>query len=170
MGAGLHRSHPDHRVIVGSWLQPYSGNESVPRPAFNTNQSPITNHQSPIANHQSPITRERFQRRHAHWRPDARIPPYQGAIGVHACSSGAIKPAGMVVVDTVEGAVLDGIEASKIRAEARPSLFLSSDEAIRWALGAGGLLKNEASARISIPMMLWCEPQATNINTLTPML
>jgi hypothetical protein len=26
MGAGLHRSHPDHRVAVGSWLRPYSGN------------------------------------------------------------------------------------------------------------------------------------------------
>jgi hypothetical protein len=26
MGAGHHRSHPDHRVVVGSWIRPYSGN------------------------------------------------------------------------------------------------------------------------------------------------
>jgi hypothetical protein len=44
MGAGLHRSHPDHRVAVGSWIRAYSGNQSVPRSTFNTDQA---NYQSP---------------------------------------------------------------------------------------------------------------------------
>lgn len=82
----------------------------------------------------------------------------QGAIGVQACASGAIKPAGLVLIDAVEGIVLKGIHASRGRAEARPDLFNTTDEAVRWALGAGGLLLSKASARLSIPMMLTCMP------------
>lgn len=77
-----------------------------------------------------------------------------GAVAVHTACAGQIPGlSGVVVVDVVEGTALAALPMMPLVIAKRPERFESLDSAIRWSIKSG-TLRNESSAKISIPGQL----------------
>lgn len=77
-----------------------------------------------------------------------------GAVAVHVALSGNIPGlAGLVVVDVVEGSAIASLPLMPTLINQWPKQFNSIEEAIEWSTSKG-FLKNQESAKISIPPQL----------------
>ncbi|XP_050441694.1 protein phosphatase methylesterase 1 [Adelges cooleyi] len=75
-----------------------------------------------------------------------------GAIAVNIASMAESKLPiiGLVVIDVVEGSAMESLSSMQSFLRSRPKSFKSIKDAISWGMG-NGHIKNEESARVSIP-------------------
>lgn len=84
-----------------------------------------------------------------------------GAIAVHAAKlMGREAVVAMVVMDVVEGTALASLSHILGMVNSRPTSFVSTNQAVRWALDSN-ILKSTESARMSIPSQLRLEPEGS---------
>jgi protein phosphatase methylesterase 1 len=83
------------------------------------------------------------------------------AVATHAAAlharcrdaSAAWRPAGLVVIDVVEGTAVPSLPAIAAMLSQRPASFASPDDAVEWAVSAG-VPRNRSAAQISVPPQL----------------
>jgi len=75
-----------------------------------------------------------------------------GAIAVNVASTAEsdLPIIGLVVIDVVEGSAMESLASMQSFLRSRPKSFKSLKDAISWGMG-NGHIKNEESARVSIP-------------------
>lgn len=75
-----------------------------------------------------------------------------GAIAVNIASTAELNLPiiGLVVIDVVEGSAMESLASMQSFLRSRPKSFKSLKDAISWGMG-NGHIKNEESARVSIP-------------------
>ncbi|ORY48596.1 protein phosphatase methylesterase [Rhizoclosmatium globosum] len=74
-----------------------------------------------------------------------------GSVVVDACSKSLIpNVVGVAVVDVVEGTAMESLTHMQSILKSRPSMFRSTDDAIKWSL-RNHHVQNKESAKISIP-------------------
>jgi len=78
-----------------------------------------------------------------------------GAVAIRCASelANSFNVRGMIVVDVVEGTSMSNLGFIKQLLTNRPERFISEQHAIRWCLQTG-MIKNQKSARISVPSQL----------------
>ncbi|XP_050545243.1 protein phosphatase methylesterase 1 isoform X2 [Daktulosphaira vitifoliae] len=72
------------------------------------------------------------------------------AVNVASMSESKLPIIGLVVIDVVEGSAMESLASMQSFLRSRPKSFKSIKDAISWGMG-NGHIKNEESARVSIP-------------------